>query len=145
VRGTGCGELVQAPLELFTPPADHHELGGVLELEEDVDQGLDRADSEPAGGDEDRGSIRGEPVLDSHGAGILRDGEHGIDGDARHGDSIRWDAEALQMSTGLVERDEVPVDVMGEPHSLDVKIGHDDRLPSGQPALGSEPGDNLSW
>ncbi len=115
----------------------------MLELEEHVDQGFDRADPEAAGRHQDRGPVRREAVLHAHGASVLGDPEHGIDRDPRHRDRGRWDAEALQVGARLVEGDEVAVDVAGEPHPLDVEVGHHDRLPGGEPPLRSQPANDL--
>ena len=71
----------------------------------------------------------------------LREG--GVDGDAADGDVVGGQAEDFEVDFAFLERDEVAVEDAGEPHGVDIEVGHDNGEAGVEFALGDEVGDDF--
>ncbi len=72
----------------------------------------------------------------------------------QHKDRINWDTadsdlvvrytQGFEVGARFINRDEVLFVMMTEPHCMNVEVGDDYRLPTGEALFGFEPRDNLS-
>src|SRR5262249_61525629 len=69
-----------------------------------------------------------ETMLATHGPLVFLLGENRIDGNAGNGDLLSCDAELLQMRACFVQGHEIVLEMMHEPHRMDVEIRNDDGL-----------------
>src|SRR5262245_35796976 len=84
-----------------------------------------------------------ETMLATHGSLVFLFGENRIDGNAGNGDLLTGDAELLQMCACFVQGHEIVLEMMHEPHCMDVEIRNDDGLARAYSLLGLEPGNDF--
>jgi hypothetical protein len=128
---------------LMYSAAEGHDLRRVSHPGQRFEHVLDGADAEAPGRDEDGGHVGFEAVLRAHLQPVLGLGEDRVDGDAGGRHLRRGDAEPHEVLARLVQRHEVLLVVVAEPHGVHVEVGDDDGLAEVDAPLRLEPGDDL--
>ena len=106
---------------------------------------LDRPDAESASREQDRHPISGEPESGPRLGLVARPRKARVDGDAGYRDLRCRDPALLEVDPRLVERDEVLLVVVAQPHCVNVEVGDDDPLRAREAPLCPEPRDDLGW
>src|SRR4051812_10012406 len=83
-------------------------------------------------------------MLTPHVLLVFAHGEDRIDWYATHRDLVGRYPQHFQIDAGFVDRHEVLLIMMTEPHGMHVKVGYDDRLTTRETLFCLEPRDNLS-
>src|SRR5215213_7247742 len=109
-----------------------------------MDQRLNRADTKSTCRQQDRGPIRREPMLRPHLLLVFLNCKHWIDRNPAHGDLFRRYAERFEIRTRFIERHEVSLVVMDQPHRMHVEVSDDDHLSTRQTLLRFQPRNDLS-
>ncbi len=121
------GLLFHVGLHLGVLAADDDGLGGLLETGEAVEHAGGGADAERAAGDEKERPGSGRSRLAGGARRGFRGAEEGVDGDAADGDvARRGGPRTSRLDLAFLERDEVAIEGLAEPHGVDVEVGHDD-------------------
>src|SRR5262249_48928477 len=142
-RQAARGHAVEPGLELFASAAHSHDLCRMEQAEQGLHEMLDRADAKPSRRYKNCRAILLETMLATHGPLVFLFGEDRIDGNAGNSDLLSCDAELLQMCAGFVKGHEIVLEMMHEPHRMDVEIRNDDGLSRAYSLLGLEPGNDF--
>lgn len=89
---------------------------------------LDVADAETAGGNQNRQLVFIKSEFFADFRFIFFFGKNRINRNARNGDFFGRNSEFFKMNARLVECDEIPLEIVAEPHRVNVEIGNDDCL-----------------
>src|SRR5262249_55674555 len=115
----------------------------MVQAEQGLHEMLDRADAKSSRRYKNCRAVLFETMLGRLGRFVFLLGEDWMEGNAENGDLLRWDAELLQMFAGFAQGHKIVLEMMHEPHRMDVEIRNDDGLARAYSLLGLEPGNDF--
>src|SRR6185369_12732060 len=100
-----------------------------------MNEGIYRPDTKSTRREQDRRPIGRQTMLHPHLVLVFLNRKHRIDRNPAHGDLLRGYAERQKVRTRFIERHEVTLVMMDQPHRMHVEISDDDHLSTGQTLL----------
>src|SRR5262245_57059083 len=137
------GHAVEPRLELFASAAHGHDLCRMEQAEQGLHEMLDRADAKSSRRYKNCRAVLFETMLATTGPLVSLFCENRLDGNAGNGDLLRCDAELLHICACFVQGHEIVIEMMHEPHRMDVEIRNDNGLARAYSLLGLEPGNDF--
>src|SRR6185436_13352361 len=109
-----------------------------------MNERINRPNTKSTRRQQNRRPIRCEPMLRAHFLLVFLHCKHRIDRNPTHEDLLRGYAEHFEINPRFVERNEVALVVMDQPHRMHVEVSDYDHLSTRQTLLSLQPRNNLS-
>src|SRR5258705_4108831 len=115
----------------------------MLQGDESGDEEFQWAHAKSARRQQNRSAVRRQSVFEEPLVFVFVQGEERVNRAAADSDLVARNCQSFEVGARFVNRDEILFIMVAEPHSVNIKVGDDNRLAAGNALFGFEPRDNL--